>query len=581
MLIKKFFVKSFILIAFLLLSTRSISAADLILTNQTVSLYGTQNYDNVTLINSTINITPYDPSVSGTGTLIFNLTNNLNIDSTSSINGNLRGYPGGTSSVGGPNGGHAGDGPGAGGAGTGGGVGIGAGGAGGAGYANSGIAGNNGQNGGCCGHPTWGIGGPGGSGYGTVNGWDIDMGSGAGGGGGGSGVGGGGAGEAGGAKIIINAKNINVSPSGSITTIGGSGGSAGGGISYSGGSGNGASGGGILLNAINVNLNNAIISTSGGSGGSGGRFKVFYGTYTNTGATIISGSIYSEALPIPSCDSFTATPSNIAVGGSSVLSWSTTNITLPGDSITISDGAGYNFTATSTPGNTTVNPIAVSTYTLTATNSTSSDTCTATVSINAPTCTLSSSESAVLPNDTVILSWTAADAVSGTINGVNAVPIASGSMTSSPIVAPTAFTMSVTGPGGSGTCGPINVDLILSPIGGLVPCGRLGDNPNTTYDETEPCTLCHIFIMLQMISTFVVEIGGIVAIFFLVIGGLIYSTSAGNQGRMETGKKTMMWALFGLAIILLSWLIVTVVLTAFGYINPLGGQWNIVNCTVP
>lgn len=121
-----------------------------------------------------------------------------------------------------------------------------------------------------------------------------------------------------------------------------------------------------------------------------------------------------------------------------------------------------------------------------------------------------------------------------------------------------------------------------SPVcGGLVPCGRTGDNPNTTYNEASPCTLCHIFIMLQMIVTFVVEIGGIIAVFFLVIGGLIYATSAGNQGRMETGKKAIMWALFGLAIILLSWLIVTVVLTAFGYINPLGGQWNIVSCTVP
>ncbi len=116
--------------------------------------------------------------------------------------------------------------------------------------------------------------------------------------------------------------------------------------------------------------------------------------------------------------------------------------------------------------------------------------------------------------------------------------------------------------------------------GGIIPCGRLVNNPNTPYDETNPCSLCHVFIMFQIIATFIVEIGGIIAVFFLVIGGLIYATSAGDQGRMETGKKAIMWALVGLAIITLAWLFVNVVLTILGYINPMGGQWNIVNCSV-
>ncbi len=123
-------------------------------------------------------------------------------------------------------------------------------------------------------------------------------------------------------------------------------------------------------------------------------------------------------------------------------------------------------------------------------------------------------------------------------------------------------------------------ETIPDMLGGLVPCGRVANNTATTYDETQPCTLCHIFIMLQMITTFVVEMGGIIAVFFLIIGGLIYTASAGDQGRAETGKKAMMYALYGLAVILLSWLIVTIVLVALGYINPLGGNWNIVNCAV-
>ena len=86
--------------------------------------------------------------------------------------------------------------------------------------------------------------------------------------------------------------------------------------------------------------------------------------------------------------------------------------------------------------------------------------------------------------------------------------------------------------------------------------------------------------MLQIITTFIVEMAGIVAVFFLVIGGLVYATSAGDQGRMDSGKKAIIWTIFGLAIILLAWLLVTVVLSIFGYINPMGGQWNIVSCPV-
>ncbi len=114
--------------------------------------------------------------------------------------------------------------------------------------------------------------------------------------------------------------------------------------------------------------------------------------------------------------------------------------------------------------------------------------------------------------------------------------------------------------------------------GGIVPCGRLADNPATPYNETENCNLCHVFIMFQIISTFLFEISAIVAVFFIIIGALIYMTSAGEQSRMGQGKKAIKWALFGLAIIILAWLAVTIILVALGYINPLGGQWNIVSC---
>ena len=201
-----------------------------------------------------------------------------------------------------------------------------------------------------------------------------------------------------------------------------------------------------------------------------------------------------------------------------------------------------------------------------------------------PTCTISLSPDSIMSGETedITVSWTTTNATSATLNGAAVAPasLASGSQIFTGVSTAATYTLAVFGAVPAASPCVANVTIIPPPIGGIVPCGRGYDNLATPYNEKEPCTLCHIFIMLQIISTFATEISGIIAVFFLVIGGLIYATSAGNQGRMDTGKKAITWALLGLAIIFIAWLIVTIVLTALGYIDPMGGQWNIVNCTV-
>jgi hypothetical protein len=48
-----------------------------------------------------------------------------------------------------------------------------------------------------------------------------------------------------------------------------------------------------------------------------------------------------------------------------------------------------------------------------------------------------------------------------------------------------------------------------------------------------------------------------VAIFFLMVGGVIYMTAAGSTKQMETGKRAMLNAIFGLAIVLSARVIAT------------------------
>lgn len=54
-------------------------------------------------------------------------------------------------------------------------------------------------------------------------------------------------------------------------------------------------------------------------------------------------------------------------------------------------------------------------------------------------------------------------------------------------------------------------------------------------------------------------LAAIIAVVFIIIGGFMYITSAGNDGQAKKGRDTLVNALIGLAIIILSYLIVQVV----------------------
>ncbi len=105
------------------------------------------------------------------------------------------------------------------------------------------------------------------------------------------------------------------------------------------------------------------------------------GNATYAAATSVSRSFTVNAVGNPTITSFTASPTSIASGSSSSLSWATTGAT----SIAITPGT---FTSTSASGSTTVSPTATTTYTLTATNAVGSVTATAKVTVATPGGTL-------------------------------------------------------------------------------------------------------------------------------------------------------------------------------------------------
>ena len=58
----------------------------------------------------------------------------------------------------------------------------------------------------------------------------------------------------------------------------------------------------------------------------------------------------------------------------------------------------------------------------------------------------------------------------------------------------------------------------------------------------------------------IIGISGLIAVIFVVIGGINYMTSGGDTGKIEKAKKTLLYAVIGLAITVLAFAITNFVI---------------------
>ncbi len=204
-----------------------------------------------------------------------------------------------------------------------------------------------------------------------------------------------------------------------------------------------------------------------------------------------SGGGGSTAAPTAS---IAANPMTITVGGSTLLTFSSTNAS----SGTIDNNVGPVGTNNST--GIPVTPATTTTYTFTATGPGGTATATVTVTVNPapppPTVTLSSNASGVMPGQEITLSWTSSNATSVVINSTvgpspgGVTPVASGSVDVTP-TATTSYTAVATGSGiqVSSAAVPVNVGTITSFTGldSTVPGGSSEDDidPNGAVGLTQ------------------------------------------------------------------------------------------------
>lgn len=161
---------------------------------------------------------------------------------------------------------------------------------------------------------------------------------------------------------------------------------------------------------------------------------------------------------------FDATPSNIAAGQSSQLTWVVQGAT----SVSISNGVG-NVAAT---GSTTVTPATTTTYTLTAVGPSGNVTATATVTVGpvvpgtSQIIRFEGSPLNIQPGQQSTLSWTTTGATQVSISGVGAVTL-NGSTTVSPAQT-TTYTLSATSSDGKTVTAPVTITVSTGTVPQIV-----------------------------------------------------------------------------------------------------------------
>ena len=174
-------------------------------------------------------------------------------------------------------------------------------------------------------------------------------------------------------------------------------------------------------------------------------------TATGPGGTVTVSTTVT-VNQVPPTVQFSASPTVVLKGGTSTLTWSTSNAT----SLTINNGIGT--VSTPTGGSVPTGPVnQTTTYTANATGPGGNATATATVTVSTLAVTLTASPSTISsgspPGNQVTLSWTSTDAVSVSINqGVGivcttAASCQSGSVAVNP-TATTTYTATATDPNG-------------------------------------------------------------------------------------------------------------------------------------
>lgn len=80
--------------------------------------------------------------------------------------------------------------------------------------------------------------------------------------------------------------------------------------------------------------------------------------------------------------------------------------------------------------------------------------------------------------------------------------------------------------------------------------------------------------VITVVINFLLAFAGAIAVLFLIIGGFRYVISSGSPDQVEAAKKTILYAILGLIIIFIAFVIVQVILTQVLNVDTPGSYLN-------
>ncbi len=118
----------------------------------------------------------------------------------------------------------------------------------------------------------------------------------------------------------------------------------------------------------------------------------------------------------------------------------------------------------------------------------------------------------------------------------------------------------------------------------LVPCGsRIDDTTTSEIDESQPCTLCHFFVLFgNVIDFLMIQIVPPLAILIIVYGGIKFMIAGESKEKVDEAKKLMKAVIIGLFIIFGAWIFLNAFFSAIGVQEWTGLKdgWSIINCSI-
>ena len=76
-------------------------------------------------------------------------------------------------------------------------------------------------------------------------------------------------------------------------------------------------------------------------------------------------------------------------------------------------------------------------------------------------------------------------------------------------------------------------------------------------------------VTIRNVIDMILYLVGFIAVLFLIIGGFQYITASGNPDQLEGAKKTIMYSVIGIIVVVISWAIVYFITSRLGGGTPI------------